>query len=1058
MKQLKLTYLTDELIALYSQDNVLTEYRDADLHYSYPNGRPNSLYDQRIFGSFYPNRCNCGLVTVVGKECKKCHAKVNDPITANSIYARIELPFYYCNELRFPKLVEWLRSKFVFNFNLVSDVYHPSLNQAVLETLQFEFNEESNSIEVTDQITDVSKCSYEGLLAIIAEFYRPLLQEYLTFINSYCLVTPLARRPGSIVIIGSEKQLVNDPKTTLYKNIIYAVHEFYNKQYDSDNLDTPAKKAVFKACFRRFVAKIYSQISGLLLPSKANTARCMQATRLNSSGRCTIVPAPDLKANEVYIPRHLMYECCETEFIQFMKDKLNCNEVQAKMLYKKEATSDKVQQLFTEYINGTGEDDAKYVLINRAPTLHELNIMCCRVKLTEDYCMKIPMVICSPFNADFDGDAMTFYAIPKAKNAYFNEAMNPRNLIYYKKNHKPLFTPTHEIMLGLITATKVILGHEDDLIFDSVEEAVATKKTMRDFKWQTLITIKGKKTTLAREKLSELFVVDLNVYLESKGDTNLNSKNIIPLYVNLEHFDDRLDRIQLIQEFALLISTISGATVPRLSQLYTEIDKESIEKMKIIEQDRFLSREEKILQITDIYKQFMENETKNFDEGIKLTVTESSRAKIGQLMGLVLPLVNISPDGNVTVGNTRLIEGMSQRDYINMVIETRGIKDIKVGAVPLGGYLTRQFAFLAMDWTFRDSYDEGNKGILIKSKYAKGRTRLDGSIVQQNDSDDYIMVRSVVTSTLKNMPIITKDMIPDMFNYHEGASIGISMMTSLTEGLTQSGLALKHGGNLFQIDPNGELYANFDCTISLTEGFIVITDEHQKAYALPKSSSFILSYKPGNRYKKGELIGAVMKLGTPSYKLMSMIKLCGAKGTNRGKKFTKNKINVADCYACNDGTLTYKRTNNGIKVFIDNVEYRYDPDSLYFIPDGTYVKKYTRICSGVMDRSYISNRVHSYVENYYFFRNQFTDIMGDSISQELIEFLYTILTRQVDGKIKILNVANVIKQSKSIYSSLAFESARKRLTSIPLEGESFKFNTLAQVVLPLLLKEAYEIR
>lgn len=1047
----KIVYLTDDLIQLFTGNNVLTSYGDTDEHYSNRVYTiPGGVYDSTIFGSIFSHQCNCGSVDTVGMFCTRCGSEILDEITAYRRYARIDLPVYYCTESKYQQMLKFLKSNFKFKFDILHPGFETSLNPKVLENLQFNWDEENEVIVVTDDITDISEVSFEGILKLIVTYFPSLVNEFRGYINSTILVVPIIMRPPVYQFLNGVKKLKNDKITVIYQNILYVIKEYYDSWYGT--IKSEAGRALMRGSLRRYLNRVTEEMSTLLLTSKQNMARGLQSTRIGNSGRCTVVPAPDLKPDEVYIPTHLMYECCREEFIEYIQEHYGCGKDKAELIYKSQSDTDEIQQLFQQYIEGdpNNPSTAKYVLINRNPTLHELNILMCRVRLTRDYCMKLPMVICAPTNGDFDGDTYSFYAVPKKSNVDYLETMSPKNIIYYKKNHAPLFMPSHEIMMGLLYATKVIIPEEYEE-FDDLNDAYAFRKKNRKFKWQTLFRYQGNLTTLARERLSEYFGKDINGYLGSFEKT-LNSKNIIPLYVNLEEFEDRMERIQKIQEFALNIATISGATAPTLSQLHSEVDSEILDQIRKIESDETLTEQEKDIKVRDLYNQYVKQQEELFDDSVKLTITESSRAKISQLMNIVVNQLNVGPDGSTYVSETRLIDGMNPRDYMHLAVENRAVQDIKVSAVPLGGYLTRQFAFLAMSYSYSDSEDVTNPGILIEASSAEGRTDLEGNIIPKTNSKDLVRVRSIITSTTSDPYVITKDMVPNIFHYKDGSRIGISLMTSLTEGLTQAGLSLKHGGALFQIEPNGNLTTSQDCTVEVDDLFITLKTK-TKIERYPKPENFVQSFESSGFYKAGTLIGSTFKLNSPAYRLDSVITLCEGKRVNPNKRFAKNRVLITDCYACNSGTIHYKMDTAGnIKVFIDDVEYDYNPEAMYLFPDGALVSKYDRICSGTLNLRRLTKRVSDYVEVYYYFRNQMNELIS-GIAPELLEFLYVLIVKKSNGQIKVQSVVNSIYNSKSFYTAIAFGYAKKKFKSIGVEGVDFIGDTMTQVMLSLIVND-----
>lgn len=1047
----RIQILTDDAIKKYSEQNILTDYRDINLKIEtkvapYQGG----IYDQDIFGSVFSDRCNCGKIRTTGIRCPNCGSQILTEAESFSRFARIELPVYYSTKFKLDKIIAFLKSNFVIEskFNTKEFIGLPWSNGKCLDILQWEYDTEKQKLILTDNVTDFTKCSFDGLLNLIQLHFPDLLEEYRAYINKYILVIPMVLRAPQIRVENKQKRLENSYTSIVYKNILYCI-QYYNEYFPTMKEDFD--KAIFRGSFRKLVSSSLDTLSQLMNSSKANLARVMQSNRMSNSGRCTIVPDPTLKGDEVVIPIHLMYEACRGEFIQYLAEKKGITTKEAEALYK-DPFNDEVQKLFHQYIEGEPgkPETAKYVIINRAPTLYDLSMFSCRVRLTHDYTMKIPQILCKPTNGDFDGDTFSYYAVPKNMNSMVNNALSARNRFYYKKNQKPLFTPTQEIMRGLVQATKVNMTNSKLEVFDSIEDAKEFKKENKDFRWQTLCIINGKKTTLARAILTELFDKDIDAYVGG-FDKCITAKNCTMLYEQLADKEDRLDRIQKIQEFALLITTMSGATAISISDLYLDIDESYIKKIREVENNPNMDSKMKELKIREIYREYQEVELKKVPEEVRVMIDESNHMKVSELRDMAVQQLNVGPQHEFSVAETSLSQGLSSEDYANHAIENRLLQDIKQLQVPQGGYVTRQFTYLASEYIFKEGEDKDNKGILLARSKARGRTMVDGTVLGESNSDEMVKVRSLVTSTLPS-GTITRDMLSTIIDYKVGSKVGMNLISSLTEQLTQGGLALKHGGNLFNLDPTEAIKAPDKGKLVLTEDKILLECK-TNTYEWPRGSMFVQNYiRDNNVYNEGEILGRNYHPVTPAYKLDSIIKLCSARTTNSKKKFANNKKVVSECYAINDGTITYDYSNGYPIVRIDNIEYTYNPDALYYYPAGSKVKKYDRICTGTLDMNSMVYKVTDYVELYYFFRKQFEELLD--VSNELIEFIYILLVKDLgDNNLEIKSVMKNIHGSESFFKSLAFGDARKSFQKIDYEGMDFVADPITAVMLSMVMND-----
>lgn len=1065
----RIQYLTDDMINVYSGANVLTTWQDLYLKstnsvVAYQGGP----LDPSIFGSIFSNQCNCGAVRRVGKYCPECKSRILDETTAWTRYARIDLPVYYVNKLRFKNFVKFMNRNFKFDFSELTDSFksmnEQSGNRLIWDYCQFEYDKDRDVIVIKDLIDDYTACSYDSLLAIITEYYPQHLSVFRSFVNTSILVVPMIMRAPKYSVVNGVKELVNHELTTMYKMILYVTTDYYPKTISKFEKDID--KAMFNAQVRLYVTKLIDNISRLLKTSKMNLARTMNSHRVSNSGRCTIIPSPQLKVDEVEIPRHLMYECCREEFIKYLRDTFDWSKEKANLMYTQQCNSEEIQQAFEDYIDHGNGGLGKYVIINRNPSLYELSMQACKVKLTNNYTMGIPLLLCVPFAGDFDGDTFSFYVVPDELGYEISEVMSPKNLIYYKKNQQHLYMPSHEIMSGLMTSTKVIQNPEGMMEFESFEDANSWRRKHRDFKWNTACIIKNpdspeesRITTMARYKLSELFGTDLDNYLNGFEDY-LNSSNIPDLYSKLATMEDRTDRIQQIQEFALMIATLNGSTAPLLSELHAKLDSSYIDQIREIEKNDVLSSQEKDIKIRAIYDQYLKDTEHGVDsEGnprisnnLKLKVKESARAKMNQLLNLVTQQLSVGPDKIAHVSETTLVGGMSPQDYARHAIENRATQDIKVSSVPNSGYTTRQLVFLGFPYVYSSETDPKNKGIYLDASRALGRTLVDGTIVTpeliSKSKGEKLLVRSIITTSILDRTVITSDCLTNLNTWKDGDQVGTSLLSSLTEGLTQSGLALKHGGALFRMDPKSCIKAPEECTCATTDQYVVLTGKSGKEYIYPKSYNFVVNYTPTNSYKVGEVVGVSYHLSTPSYKLDSVITLIEARRSHSSKRLINNKVLISECYAYGDGKIQYNKVNDKItSITIGSYTYQYNPNSCYFLPQGTEVKKGDRFCTGLMDLDAAINKVNNYVDVFYLFDAQFNELIPN-MQSDLIEFLYALLVKRNNGRITRKSVVNAVNETPSIFTRMGFQNARKVFENISPKGAEFLSDTVTSILLP----------
>ena len=191
---------------------------------------------------------------------------------------------------------------------------------------------------------------------------------------------------------------------------------------------------------------------------KGKTGRFRQnllGKRVDYSGRSVIVVGPSLKLYQCGLPKKMALVLFEPFIIRRLKDLGICHTVRAaKKLI--ERGSDDVWEALDTVIKG------KTVMLNRAPTLHRLSIQSFEPVLIEGEAIRLHPMVCTAFNADFDGDQMAVH-VPLSVEAQLESRlmMLASNSIFSPASGKSIMTPTQDIALGIYYLTEV--GQRDKL-------------------------------------------------------------------------------------------------------------------------------------------------------------------------------------------------------------------------------------------------------------------------------------------------------------------------------------------------------------------------------------------------------------------------------------------------------------------------------------------------------------------------------------------------------------------------------------------------------------------
>src|SRR5260221_9564156 len=213
-------------------------------------------------------------------------------------------------------------------------------------------------------------------------------------------------------------------------------------------------------------------LSDMLKGKQGRFRQNLLGKRVDYSARSVIVVGPELKLNECGLPKDMAAELFKPFIIRKMIERGIVKTVKSakKIVDRKDAI---VWDILENVLKGHP------VLLNRAPTLHRLGIQAFQPKLIEGKAIQLHPLVCTAFNADFDGDQMAVH-VPLG-NAAILEAqmlMLASHNILNPANGAPITVPSQDMVLGLYymtkgkqsTATEKVKG--EGLLFYSPEEAI----------------------------------------------------------------------------------------------------------------------------------------------------------------------------------------------------------------------------------------------------------------------------------------------------------------------------------------------------------------------------------------------------------------------------------------------------------------------------------------------------------------------------------------------------------------------------------------------------------
>ncbi|HUC12407.1 MAG TPA: DNA-directed RNA polymerase subunit beta' [Stellaceae bacterium] len=206
-------------------------------------------------------------------------------------------------------------------------------------------------------------------------------------------------------------------------------------------------------------------LSDMLKGKQGRFRQNLLGKRVDYSGRSVIVVGPELKLHQCGLPKKMALEL----FKPFIYSKLELYGLAstikaAKRMVEKERPEvwDILEEVIREHP----------VLLNRAPTLHRLGIQAFEPVLIEGKAIQLHPLVCTAFNADFDGDQMAVH-VPLSLEAQLEARvlMMSTNNILSPANGKPIIVPSQDIVLGLYHITMERAGEKGEgMVFTSIGE------------------------------------------------------------------------------------------------------------------------------------------------------------------------------------------------------------------------------------------------------------------------------------------------------------------------------------------------------------------------------------------------------------------------------------------------------------------------------------------------------------------------------------------------------------------------------------------------------------
>ncbi len=566
-------------------------------------------------------------------------------------------------------------------------------------------------------------------------------------------------------------------------------------------------------------------LSDMLKGKQGRFRQNLLGKRVDYSGRSVIVVGPHLKFHQCGLPKKMALEL----FKPFVFNRLEQKGYAATMKTAKKMVEQEraeVWEVLEEVVKGHP------ILLNRAPTLHRLGIQAFEPLLIEGKAIQVHPMVCTAFNADFDGDQMAVH-IPLSMEAQVEckLLMMSCNNVLSPSNGKPIAVPTQDIVLGCYYMTKVRGGvkGEGRVYSDQKEVVSAYNADELDLQANILFRLQGVLTeattgrVIMGEVLPDGLPFDLvNRLMDKKSLSELFSKAY--LMVGREKTVALLDEIKDLgfkyaTEAGLSISIDQMKIPPNKGKL---VDKTNEEVLKVHKQyrDGLITNGERYNKVVDIWahvtekvseEMFKELETedestvngktdKDFNS-IFIMADSGARGSAQQLRQLAgMRGLMAKPSGEIieTPITANFREGLSVVQYfISTHGARKGLADTALKTAN-SGYLTRRLVDVAQDMIVYEQDCGTLKGIEAIALEEAGEIiqplgeRILGRTILEDVVDPFTGDVLVKSDTLVDEEVVAEI---------ENAGIGKIMMRSCLTCESKEGVCIKcYGRNMATLD------------------------------------------------------------------------------------------------------------------------------------------------------------------------------------------------------------------------------------------------------------------
>ncbi|NCC25170.1 MAG: DNA-directed RNA polymerase subunit beta' [Deltaproteobacteria bacterium] len=376
--------------------------------------------------------------------------------------------------------------------------------------------------------------------------------------------------------------------------------------------------------------------------------------RVDYSGRSVIVVGPSLKLHQCGLPKKMALELFKPFIYSKLEERgLATNIKSAKKMVEREevAVWDILEEVVSEYP----------IMLNRAPTLHRLGIQAFEPLLIEGKAIRLHPLVCTAFNADFDGDQMAVH-LPLSVEAQVEcrVLMMSTNNILAPSNGTPVIVPSQDIVLGLyyLTVARSFQPGEGKVFTNSDEVIAALDAKCVGLHARIKVRINGQLVETTPGRIMILQILPDKVPLELANRV-LSKKTIATLVSETYRLAGTKATVLLcdrLKDMGFEYSTRAGVTVgvkdlkiPEKKRTLLEIANNEVAEIERQYRDQIITKTEKYNKVVDVWTKVTNEVAHEMMQGIsqeEVTDPKTGRTEMNESFNPVFMMANSGSRGN----------------------------------------------------------------------------------------------------------------------------------------------------------------------------------------------------------------------------------------------------------------------------------------------------------------------------------------------------------------------------------------------------------------------------